>query len=74
MRLAGGYDAIWLLLIDTESEGTSSPIVTAVEEIWGGWTEMNVSPLGASESRSGGARVEHAETVPGLMEALRRGW
>lgn len=52
----------------------SSPVVSAVEDLWGGWKEMNVSPLGATESRNDGVRVEFAEEVPGLTEALKRGW
>ncbi|KAF8313104.1 Phosphomevalonate kinase [Clavulina sp. PMI_390] len=76
---AGGYDAIWLLLIDTESvvpteQGgvKTSSTLDAVEALWAGWKEMNVSPLGASESRTGGVCVEFPENVPGLMDALKR--
>lgn len=70
MQLAGGYDAIWLLVIDTKSEGMASAVGANVEALWGGWKEMNVSPLGAAESRTGGVRVEAVDVVPGLREAL----
>lgn len=76
MQLAGGYDAIWLLIIDTKSQGEelamSSEVGRKVEELWSGWKEMNVSPLGASESRTGGARIEKIDSVEGLREALKR--
>ncbi|KZO95550.1 Phosphomevalonate kinase [Calocera viscosa TUFC12733] len=64
---AGGYDAIWLLVI--ERDATNGP-VTKVEGIWQAWTEMSVSPLSASESHERGARVEDIAAVPGLAQAV----
>ena len=71
--VAGGYDAIWLLVTDVQSECPGSTVVKKVEDLWANWKEMDVSPLGAGESRTGGARVENAEVVSSLMEALARG-
>jgi phosphomevalonate kinase len=70
---AGGYDAIWLLVADMHSRDSNSGVVKRVEDLWESWKDMDVSPLGAGESTTGGARVEHAETVPGLIEALASG-
>ncbi|GJJ06064.1 hypothetical protein Clacol_000252 [Clathrus columnatus] len=62
---AGGYDAIWLLVIDVESA------VTKVEHLWKDWTELDVSPLSAVESRGDGVRVEELENVRGLIDVMR---
>ncbi|EJU04392.1 phosphomevalonate kinase [Dacryopinax primogenitus] len=64
---AGGYDAIWLLVIDG---GETQGALSTVEGVWQSWTEMSVSPLMAWESHEGGARVEKIENVPGLVEAI----
>ncbi|KZT58878.1 Phosphomevalonate kinase [Calocera cornea HHB12733] len=61
---AGGYDAIWLLVIDNDGP------VSSVEGVWQKWTEMSVSPLSASESHERGARVEDLAAVPGLGRAI----
>jgi hypothetical protein len=58
-------------VIDVQSEGSGSIVVNKVEDLWANWKEMDISPLGVSESRTGGVRVEYAEAVPGLMEALK---
>ncbi|ORY26808.1 hypothetical protein BCR39DRAFT_540302 [Naematelia encephala] len=62
---AGGYDAIFLLVIDQPG------VIQAVEDIWASWTEMSVCPLLASQS-DGGLRLESLEAVRGLKEALER--
>jgi hypothetical protein len=36
----------------------SGDVVHSIEEIWRGWTELNVSPLLARESPEKGARLE----------------
>lgn len=68
-RIAGGYDAVWLLVL--EIPGTKISPVILVEEVWSSWTELNVSPLSAAESREQGARVEHLEDIPGLKDILK---
>ncbi|EIW69267.1 hypothetical protein TREMEDRAFT_43897 [Tremella mesenterica DSM 1558] len=60
---AGGYDAIVLLVLDHPE------VIGRVEDIWEGWTEMSVCPLSARQS-DGGLRVEDADQVPGLKQAL----
>ncbi|KAF8514856.1 Phosphomevalonate kinase [Hysterangium stoloniferum] len=68
---AGGYDAIWLLVIDSQPAGGTAP-VAFVEDVWSKWTELNVSPLHAVESRGGGLRAERVEDIRGLSDVLNR--
>ena len=63
--VAGGYDAIFLLIIDRPS------VLTAVEQVWSTWTELSVCPLSARQS-DGGLRLERMDNVVGLKEALTR--
>ncbi|WVQ95433.1 phosphomevalonate kinase [Kwoniella sp. CBS 9459] len=62
---AGGYDALFLLVVDKPD------VITRVDELWAGWTEMSVCPLSARQS-DGGLRLENMDAVPGLEEALSR--
>lgn len=62
---AGGYDAIVLLVVDAPE------VVTRVEQVWSGWTEMSVCPLTARQS-NGGIQSEVLDAVPGLRDRL--GW
>jgi phosphomevalonate kinase len=68
---AGGYDAVWVLVVDPEvTQGEEHPIAR-VERVWSSWTELDVSPLAAKESVGArGCRIENVEAVPGLKEAL----
>jgi len=68
---AGGYDAIWLLVIDSHPTGSTAP-VALVEDVWSKWTELNVSPLHAIESRGGGLRAERIEDIRGLSDVLNK--
>ena len=63
--IAGGYDAIYLLVIDSES------VMSKVEGVFLRWSEMSVCPLSASQS-DGGLKNESVEHVRGLREALSR--
>jgi len=56
---------------DTSPEDSETP-ADRVERVWRSWTEMDVSPLAAEESREKGARLENLEDVKGLKCAL--GW
>ncbi|WVW80725.1 phosphomevalonate kinase [Kwoniella bestiolae CBS 10118] len=60
---AGGYDALFLLIIDTPS------VTSRVDKLWSEWTEMSVCPLLARQS-DGGLKVERLSDVKGLAEAL----
>ncbi|WVQ63430.1 phosphomevalonate kinase [Kwoniella botswanensis] len=62
---AGGYDALFLLIVDTPS------VVSRVDKLWSGWKEMSVCPLLAKQS-DGGLKVEELDAVKGLKEALSR--
>jgi len=67
---AGGYDAIWVLVVDLGHPPPRDPVST-VEGVWLDWKEMNVSPLMASESAIRGLRLEDFTKVPGLQKAVR---
>lgn len=64
-KLAGGYDAIVLLIVDQPK------VITAIEKVWSEWKEMNVKPLKAGNS-NGGLRTETIDGVEGLKGALDR--
>lgn len=64
---AGGYDAIWLLVIDMKA----TSVVGKIEKIWQDWTELDVSPLSAVESQKQGLTIENLESVRGLKDVLR---
>jgi phosphomevalonate kinase len=68
--IAGGYDAIWLLVIDPGEESGVSP-ASLVEKVWLGWQEMTVTPLMAEESNKRGIQLEDFNAVPGLQDAVR---
>ena len=61
---AGGFDAIFLLAID------SPEVIKGVENVWASWTEMSVCPLSARQSDGG--LVRETGQVRGLAEALAR--
>ena len=65
-RPAGGYDAIWLLVLQPRDTALSSSVISNVEKLWNSWTGMSVSPLLATESLERGARKESLQDVPGL--------
>ena len=69
LHIAGGYDAIWLLVLEHQLD-TEISSVSLVEGVWSSWTELDVSPLSAVESRERGVRVERLETIPGLTDTL----
>jgi len=65
---AGGYDAIWLLVFES-SDGSTEPL-HAVEKLWEA-SFPNVSPLLATESKDGGAKVEDIDHVSGLRAVVQ---
>lgn len=68
---AGGYDAIWLLVLQPQDAKLASSVVAGVENLWQSWTGLSVSPLLATESLERGARKESVSDVPGLEAALK---
>lgn len=66
--IAGGYDAIWLLVFEPGVEGTSP--LQRVEKVWSTYTALDVSPLSSEESVAKGARVERLEEIPGLRDFI----
>jgi phosphomevalonate kinase len=71
---AGGFDAIWVLVIDLPSispaASASSP-AEGVEKVWLSWKEMSVCPLSARAELAGGLRIEEVKAVEGLESALQ---
>ncbi|KAH7339541.1 phosphomevalonate kinase [Rhizoctonia solani] len=67
---AGGYDAIWLLVLQPQDKTLAASVVSSVEKLWQDWTGMSVSPLLTTESLERGARKESLQDVPGLEAAL----
>jgi phosphomevalonate kinase len=69
--LAGGYDAIWLLVFDPPKKHGEIPTpVACVEIMWGRREKKDVTPLRAEESTTKGIQVEQLDKVPGLREAI----
>ncbi|CAE6504039.1 unnamed protein product [Rhizoctonia solani] len=68
---AGGYDAIWLLVLQPQDKALASSVMSSVEQLWQNWTGMSVSPLLATESLERGARKESIQDVPGLEATLK---
>ncbi|KIY50362.1 phosphomevalonate kinase [Fistulina hepatica ATCC 64428] len=66
---AGGYDAIWLLVFDPPGSSEELPS-ERVGGLWQSYTELDVSPLLASESMAKGARIEKLADIAGLKEAV----
>jgi phosphomevalonate kinase len=61
--IAGGFDALFLLVIDTPA------VLEHVQDVWETWTEMSVCPLLARQSDGGLIRVDVA-TVAGLQQGI----
>ncbi|EIW63108.1 Phosphomevalonate kinase [Trametes versicolor FP-101664 SS1] len=68
---AGGYDAIWLLVLDPVNCPPEELPSTRVERVWSTYTGLDVSPLLANESIAMGVRVEALDSVPGLRDIVR---
>ncbi|GBE81087.1 ribosomal protein S5 domain 2-type protein [Sparassis latifolia] len=71
---AGGYDAIWLLVLDPENCPPAELPSGRVERAWAKWAKLDVSPLSATESIAMGVRLEDAAAVPGLQELVEAPW
>ncbi|VDB95113.1 unnamed protein product [Peniophora sp. CBMAI 1063] len=67
---AGGFDAIWLLLLDPTEEG--KVVLDGVEKLWG--EREGVTPLRCSESDKAGVQVEDLGDVPGLKALVDAPW
>lgn len=68
---AGGFDAIWLLVLEPTDLSKDQPTpLTRVEKVWEMEEFKNVSPLLATESKDQGARIENLEQVRGLKDAV----
>ena len=73
LSLAGGYDAIWLLVLEDPTPLAGTPnAIDEVEAIWSSWTALSVSPLSATESIAKGIRLERLQDVPGLEDVLSK--
>jgi len=71
---AGGYDAIWLLVLDPETCPPEELPSARVERVWAAWKGLDVSPLSASESVAKGVRLEDVADVKGLKNLVDAPW
>ncbi|KIM30528.1 hypothetical protein M408DRAFT_15505 [Serendipita vermifera MAFF 305830] len=71
---AGGYDAIWILVLDPSQDSSRSSAIDQVEKVWLDWNKdgTSVTPLLAEASNERGLRVEMASEVKGLLEAIAK--
>ncbi|KAF9012325.1 phosphomevalonate kinase [Cyathus striatus] len=69
---AGGYDAIWLLVLNPISCAPDQTPQQRIEYVWQNYKDLDVSPLSATESLAKGARVEHLDGIPGLKVAIAK--
>jgi phosphomevalonate kinase len=69
VTLAGGYDAIWLLVCDPVDPSPDMWPWQRVEKVWK--TRQEVSPLSVIESLAGGTRIEELGEIPGLSDAVQ---
>jgi phosphomevalonate kinase len=66
---AGGYDAIWLLVIEPPETSEQLPF-RRIERVWSTWKDLDVSPLSAVESTAKGIHLEELDSVRGLRQAI----
>lgn len=71
---AGGYDAIWLLVLDPTNCPPQELPSSRIEGVWANWKGLDVSPLSASESIAKGVRLEAVDQVNGLRQLLDAQW
>ncbi|KAF9029012.1 phosphomevalonate kinase [Hymenopellis radicata] len=67
---AGGYDAIWLMVLDPVDSSPDQPPTQRIEHVWSNYS--GVSPLSATESIAKGSRIENLEDIKGLKAAVDR--
>lgn len=73
LDVAGGYDAIWLLVLDVDGDaeaGVGGVPSDRIQEVWRSWKGLDVSPLLASESMEKGIHVEDLASVKGLADTI----
>lgn len=71
---AGGYDAIWLLVLDPVICPAHELPSSRIEGVWAEYKGMDVSPLSASESAAKGVRLEDVASVKGLKDLVDAPW
>lgn len=69
--LAGGFDAIWLLVLDPVDSSTDEAPSARVDRTWANYTALKVTPLSAKESVDSGVRIEESSTIKGFVEAIK---
>lgn len=69
--VAGGYDALWVLIIDRGDTG----VLKGVEYLWQDTKSMRVTPLNVSESEGVGLQLRNLDEVVGLSTIISEiGW
>ena len=69
---AGGFDAIWVLVLDPVVAEERDKPMHRVENVWATWTDGSVTPLSATESFDKGVRVEDIDRIPGLNDVIQK--
>jgi len=64
---AGGFDAIWVLVLDPPNAPSPNPM-SLVGDVWKGFRGTHVSPLLSSESSERGVRTEGPEVLEHLKK------
>jgi hypothetical protein len=69
--LAGGYDALWVLVVDVPGLSLPSP-AQKIDLLWQSWDAMSLCPLNARAEPSGGLKIETVEEIAGLESLILR--
>ncbi|OUM63176.1 hypothetical protein PIROE2DRAFT_10335, partial [Piromyces sp. E2] len=65
---AGGFDAIFCVIMEGKASGSSCKGIDAIEKLWQNWDESSVCPLCASQSNFGISKEDpnlYLKFVPG---------
>jgi phosphomevalonate kinase len=67
--IAGGFDAVWLLVCEPPEDTPGIPPLARIDRIWT-TSFAGVAPMLAQESKAQGVAIENLDTVPGLASAV----
>ena len=68
LKIAGGFDAVWLLVCEPPEDTPGLPPLPRVERLWMDFP--GVAPLLAQESKAQGVTLERLDDVPGLAAVV----
>jgi phosphomevalonate kinase len=67
-KIAGGFDAVWLLVCEPPEDTPGIPPLPRIERLWQSFP--GVAPLLAQESKARGVTLERIDDVPGLAAVV----